>query len=39
MARISRAGQPTAGEWVGRSQPLSSSTKELQQLTIDSPDK
>lgn len=39
MARISRAGQPTAGEWVGRSQPLSSSTQELQQLTIDSPDK
>jgi len=30
MARISRAGQPTAGEWVGRSQPLSSSTQELQ---------
>ncbi|UXL37095.1 c-type cytochrome biogenesis protein CcmI [Pseudomonas fragi] len=39
MARISRAGQPTAGEWVGRSKPLSSSTKALQQLTIDSPDK
>ena len=39
MARISRAGQPTAGEWVGRSQPLSSSTRELQQLTIDRPDK
>ncbi len=39
MARISRAGQPTAGEWVGRSQPRSSSTRELQQLTIDSPDK
>ena len=38
MARISRAGQPTAGEWVGRSQPLSSSTQALQQLTIDSPD-
>ena len=30
MARISRAGQPTAGEWIGRSQPLSSSTQELQ---------
>jgi cytochrome c-type biogenesis protein CcmH len=39
MARISRAGQPTAGEWVGRSKPLSSSTDTLQQLTIDSPDK
>ncbi|OAB50516.1 c-type cytochrome biogenesis protein CcmI [Pseudomonas thivervalensis] len=39
MARISRAGQPTAGEWVGRSQPLASSTTAQQQLTIDSPDK
>ena len=39
MARISRAGQPTAGEWVGRSEPLASSTQALQQLTIDSPDK
>lgn len=38
MARISRAGQPTAGEWVGRSQPLASSTTAQQQLTIDSPD-
>ncbi|NBF15401.1 c-type cytochrome biogenesis protein CcmI [Pseudomonas sp. Fl4BN2] len=39
MARISRAGQPTAGEWIGRGEPLSSSTTQLQQLTIDSPDK
>lgn len=39
VARISRAGQPTAGEWAGRSQPLSSSTQTPQQLTIDSPDK
>ena len=39
MARISRAGQPTAGEWIGRSQPLASSTTAQQQLTIDSPDK
>ena len=39
MARISRAGQPTAGEWVGRSQPMASSTRQLQQLTIDRPDK
>lgn len=39
VARISRAGQPTAGEWAGRSKPLSSSTTALQQLTIDSPDK
>ncbi|NMX70298.1 c-type cytochrome biogenesis protein CcmI [Pseudomonas sp. WS 5111] len=39
VARISRAGQPTAGEWIGRSQPLASSTTATQQLTIDSPDK
>ncbi|PMU25661.1 MULTISPECIES: c-type cytochrome biogenesis protein CcmI [unclassified Pseudomonas] len=38
VARISRAGVPTAGEWIGRSQPLASSTTALQQLTIDSPD-
>jgi hypothetical protein len=38
VARISRAGQPTAGEWVGRSQPLASSTTAPQTLTIDSPD-
>lgn len=38
VARISRAGQPTAGEWIGRSQPLASSTTATQQLTIDSPD-
>lgn len=39
VARVSRAGQPTAGEWVGRSQPLASSTAAQQNLTIDSPDK
>ncbi|WP_277761222.1 c-type cytochrome biogenesis protein CcmI [Pseudomonas sp. A34-9] len=39
VARISRAGQPTTGEWVGRSGPLASSTTALQKLTIDSPDK
>ncbi|SDU86668.1 c-type cytochrome biogenesis protein CcmI [Pseudomonas mucidolens] len=39
VARISRAGQPTAGEWIGRSQPLASSTTATQQLIIDSPDK
>ena len=39
VARISRAGQPTAGEWVGRSGPLASGTTALQKLTIDSPDK
>jgi len=39
VARISRAGQPTAGEWVGRSGPLASSTTAQQTLTIDSPDR
>lgn len=39
VARISRAGKPTAGEWIGRSQPLASSTTAPQTLTIDSPDK
>ena len=39
VARISRAGQPTAGEWIGRSQPLASNTTAPQTLTIDSPDK
>ncbi|MCR8932370.1 MULTISPECIES: c-type cytochrome biogenesis protein CcmI [unclassified Pseudomonas] len=38
VARISRAGQPTAGEWIGRSGPLASSTTAPQKLTIDSPD-
>ncbi|MBC3209255.1 c-type cytochrome biogenesis protein CcmI [Pseudomonas sp. SWRI111] len=38
VARISRAGQPTAGEWVGRSGPLATSTTALQTLMIDSPD-
>ncbi|TKK04491.1 c-type cytochrome biogenesis protein CcmI [Pseudomonas fluorescens] len=38
VARISRAGQPTAGEWIGRSQPLASSTVALQQLIIDAPE-
>ena len=39
VARISRAGQPTAGEWIGRSQPLATSTTAQQKLTIDTPDK
>ncbi|RMQ44979.1 Cytochrome c-type bioproteinsis protein [Pseudomonas cichorii] len=39
VARVSRAGQPTTGEWVGRSQPLASSSTAQQALTIDSPDK
>lgn len=38
VARVSRAGQPTAGEWIGRSQPLPSNLTALQALTIDSPD-
>ncbi|WP_336355192.1 c-type cytochrome biogenesis protein CcmI [Pseudomonas granadensis] len=38
VARISRAGQPTAGEWIGRSGPLASSTTAPQKLIIDSPD-
>jgi cytochrome c-type biogenesis protein CcmH len=38
VARVSRAGQPTAGEWVGRSQPLPSSVTATQALTIDRPD-
>ncbi|MFK0089454.1 c-type cytochrome biogenesis protein CcmI [Pseudomonas sp. NPDC090755] len=39
VARVSRAGQPTQGEWIGHSSPLASSTTAAQQLTIDSPDK
>ncbi|NQD92171.1 c-type cytochrome biogenesis protein CcmI [Pseudomonas sp. CrR25] len=38
VARISRSGNATAGEWIGRSQPLASSTTEPQRLTIDSAD-
>ncbi|VEF09990.1 cytochrome c-type biogenesis protein [Pseudomonas fluorescens] len=38
VARVSRAGQPTAGEWVGRSGPLASSTTAPQKLIIDIPD-
>jgi cytochrome c-type biogenesis protein CcmH len=38
VARVSRAGQPTAGEWIGRSQPLPSNVTARQALTIDSPD-
>lgn len=39
VARVSRAGQPTAGEWIGRSQPLPSNVTARQALTIDSPDR
>ncbi|MFD2643397.1 c-type cytochrome biogenesis protein CcmI [Pseudomonas japonica] len=38
MARISRAGQPTKGEWVGSGSPLASDTRAPQHLTIDRPD-
>ncbi|SED73889.1 c-type cytochrome biogenesis protein CcmI [Pseudomonas anguilliseptica] len=38
VARISRSGNATAGEWIGSSQPLPSKTTELQQLLIDSAD-
>ena len=37
-ARVSRAGQPVKGEWIGRGAPLASDTTALQHLTIDSPD-
>ncbi|MFG0380717.1 c-type cytochrome biogenesis protein CcmI [Pseudomonas sp. zbq_18] len=37
-ARISRSGVATEGEWIGRGQAISSSTKEAQQLLIDSPE-
>ncbi|WP_327440045.1 c-type cytochrome biogenesis protein CcmI [Pseudomonas donghuensis] len=38
VARISRAGQPTRGEWIGQGAPLASSTTTAQHLTIDRPD-
>ncbi len=38
VARISRSGNATAGEWIGRSQPLASSVSEPQHLTIDTAD-
>ena len=38
VARISRSGNATAGEWIGSSQPLASKTTQLQQLLIDSAD-
>lgn len=39
VARVSRAGQPTQGEWVGQGKPLSSRTQATQHLIIDSPDR
>ncbi len=38
QARISRAGNAKAGEWIGRSQPLASTSTDQQQLTIDTAD-
>lgn len=38
VARVSRAGQPTNGEWIGQGAPLANTTQALQHLTIDSPD-
>ncbi|MCY1378665.1 hypothetical protein D9M69_663210 [compost metagenome] len=38
VARVSRAGNATAGEWIGRSQPLSTASADEQAITIDSPD-
>ncbi len=38
VARVSRAGQPTHGEWRGQSAPLATGTQGTQHVTIDSPD-
>ena len=38
VARVSRAGQPTHGEWIGQGSPLATATQATQHLTIDSPD-
>lgn len=38
VARVSRAGQPTQGEWIGQSAALPSTTQAAQHLIIDSPD-
>jgi cytochrome c-type biogenesis protein CcmH len=38
VARISRAGDATAGEWVGRSGPLANSEQATQTLIIDQPE-
>lgn len=38
VARISRAGDATAGEWIGRSGPLDSAERATQTLTIDQPE-
>ncbi len=38
VARVSRSGQPTQGEWIGQSAPVASDTQATQHLIIDSPD-
>lgn len=38
VARISRSGQPTQGEWIGQSAPLATSTQAARHLIIDRPD-
>lgn len=38
VARISRSGNATAGEWIGSSQPIASNTTQVQQLRIDTAD-
>jgi cytochrome c-type biogenesis protein CcmH len=38
FARVSRAGQPTQGEWIGQGAPLPSDVHEVQHLIIDRPD-
>lgn len=38
VARVSRAGKAISGEWIGRSQPLSTAGAGDQAVTIDSPD-
>ncbi|MBJ9975389.1 c-type cytochrome biogenesis protein CcmI [Pseudomonas sp. S75] len=39
VARVSRAGQPTQGEWIGQSAPVATRGQPVQTLTIDRPDR
>ncbi len=39
VARISRAGNATAGEWIGRIAPVATGEAALQQITIDTADR
>lgn len=38
VARVSRAGNATSGEWIGSGQPIASNSRDPQQLLIDSAD-